>query len=94
MPKLTIAAGATAPIPNRQFNNIPATRKGLVLSLISGDAYFGWTDTVSASGDTDAGIPLTVGFPISMSGEHYDFSSAVNIFSVGGAVLNYQECNK
>lgn len=94
MPKITIVAGATETIPGTQMNNIPATRKGLVFTLISGDAYWGWTDTVTAAGDTDAGIPMAVGSPVAMAGEHYDFSYPVRLFSPGGGVVNYQALDR
>jgi hypothetical protein len=91
MPFLTISAGLTGTIPSRQRFGIPASRKGLVFTLVSGDGYWGWTPTVTAAGATDAGIPLTVGAPVSLAADNFDFSAAVNIFSAAGAVVNYQE---
>ncbi|HWB05794.1 MAG TPA: hypothetical protein VG796_22425 [Verrucomicrobiales bacterium] len=91
MPKLTISAGVTVSIPSTQRLNVPATRKGLVFTLISGDAFWGWTPTVTASGATDAGIPMAAGAPVLLHSETFDFSAAVNIFSAGGCVINYQE---
>jgi hypothetical protein len=91
MPKLTISAGVTAPIPSTQRFNVPATRKGLVFTLISGDAWWGWTPTVTAAGATDAGIPMATGAPVMFHSETFDFSAAVNIFTVSGCVINYQE---
>lgn len=94
MPKITLTAGLTTTIPGTQFNNLPATRKALVLTLISGDCYWGWTPTLTAAGDTDAGIPMAVGAPVAMAGEHYDFSYPVTLFSTGGGVVNYQALDR
>lgn len=93
MPKLTIPAGATGSIPSAQRYNVPSTRRGIVFTLISGDAYWGWTSTVTASGNTDAGIPLTTGAPVALHSAGYDFSGPINIFSPGGCVVHYQELN-
>ncbi|HWB05793.1 MAG TPA: hypothetical protein VG796_22420 [Verrucomicrobiales bacterium] len=91
MPKLTIASGATGTIPSTQRFNVPAARKALVFTLISGDAWWGWSPTVSASGAGDAGIPMVIGSPVTMASERFDFSAAVNIHSPAGCVIHYQE---
>lgn len=92
MPKLTIGAAATAVVgvaePTPQ---VLGPRKSLVINLVSGDGYWGWTDTVTADGDTDAGIPLTVGVPIAFDSETLRFNATLRIFSPSGAVVNYQE---
>lgn len=96
MPKLTVAAGATGFIPARTFNGLSATRKALILNLVSGDAYIGWpledgSNTVTAAGATDAGISLAIAVPLTMSSECFDFSKRLNVFSVAGCVINYIE---
>jgi hypothetical protein len=90
MPKLTISAGATGTIPAIKPLTSPQ-RKSLVFTLISGDAWWGWTPTVTASGNTDAGIPMATGAPVSLSSDTLQFNAAVNIFSTSGCVIHYQE---
>ncbi len=92
MPQVTIGAAETVLIGTG--DPVPAVvgaRKSLMICLISGDAYLGWTDTVSAAGADDAGIPLIVGVPIAMSGETFQFSAPLRAFSTAGGVVNYQE---
>jgi len=92
MPQLTIAAGETEEIGTPTPTPfIDSPRKSLMLCLISGDASIGWTNTVTASGATDAGIPLTVGQVVAFDAETLRFAAPLRAFSTAGGVINYQE---
>jgi hypothetical protein len=92
MPAVTIAAlgteiiGSSEPTPA-----VTTARKSLVMTLISGDGTWGWTDTVSAAGATDAGIPMVVGQPVAFDAETFKFNATIRVFSTAGGVVNFQE---
>ncbi len=96
MPKLTVSAASVATVGT--FESTPQVvgpRKSLVMVLISGDAYFGWTTTpdgaVTASGDADAGIPLVIGEKCAFDAESFRMNQTLRVFSSAGAVINYIE---
>jgi hypothetical protein len=92
MPAITISAAATSVIGSSEPTpSVVGPRKSLVINLVSGDGYWGWTDTVTAAGATDAGIPLTTGVPIAFDSESLRFNATLRIFSPSGGVVNYQE---
>ncbi len=92
MPTLTLGAGDTGVIGSGEPTPAVTTaRKSLMLTLISGDAYIGWTPTVTAAGLTDAGIPLTVNQPVTFDAESLRFNATLKAFSASGAVINFQE---
>lgn len=94
MPKLTIAALGRANIDRSLPGLLPASRRGLILCLISGDAYMGWNADVDNTGAATAGIPLPLSQPVSFGDESLNLDAPVYIYSVAGAVVHYQELLK
>jgi hypothetical protein len=92
MPAVTILANATAAIGETEPTpSVDGVRKTLVIVLVSGTAYWGWTSTVTASGATDAGIPLTIGVPVAFDAESFRFNATLKVFASADAVISYQE---
>ncbi len=91
MPAITIGAAAIGTIPGRKSanSNDGKPRTALALCLMSGDGSWSWNTPVTATGATDAGVPLTVGIPIVLNGLEY--SDPLYIYSAAGAVVNYVE---
>lgn len=92
MPKVSIATNATAVIGvGAPTPGIPGARKSLVIYLVSGTAYWGWTTTVTAAGADDAGIPMVIGVPVAFDAESLRMNAPLRIFASADAVVNYQE---
>lgn len=92
MPQITIGAAGTEIIgAGEPTPAVTMARKSLVMVLASGDGAWGWGDTVSAAGATDAGIPMVVGQPVSFDGESLRFNATLRVFSTAGGVVKYQE---
>ena len=91
MPKITITAGNTGTIPAVKKKAGADQRRALVFELISGTAYWGFTTPVTASGDADAGIPLRIGAPVTMTSEQLTFADSIPIFASADAVVHYIE---
>lgn len=92
MPQLTILANATSIIGESEPTPaVDGVRKTLVINLVSGTAYWGWTATVTAAGATDAGIPLTIGVPVAFDAESFRFNATLRVFASADAVISYQE---
>lgn len=89
--QISISATSRETIPDRRFNNLPGQRRFLAVTLISGDAYWGFNDDVDDAGASTAGIPMTEGSPVYFASHLYDYSGPLYIYSVGGATINYQE---
>ena len=89
--QITISATSRETLPDRRFNNLPANRRLLAVTLISGDAYWGFNSDVDDAGASTAGIPMTEGSPVFFSSHLHDYSGPLYIYSVAGATINYQE---
>jgi hypothetical protein len=77
-----------------EIGEIPAAvgRKALILQLKSGDCNFGESGMTGAS-DTpgNSGIAMTIGVPIALTDEeHKTYQQPIGLYSVGGAVISYQ----
>lgn len=94
MPKLTIAASGRATIDRATLNPVPASRRGLILYLVSGDAWMGWNADVDQAGATTAGIPLPTAQPVAFGSDMLNLDAPVHLYSTAGAVVHYQELLK
>lgn len=97
MPAITLSAGVVASLPAEPDFADEALHHGqarqLVFVLISGDASWGWQSDVTASGATNAGIPLAINTPVAQAADDLRLSNPkgkVYLISAAGGVVNYQ----
>lgn len=77
-----------------EIGEIPgaAGRKGVVVSLKSGDCTFGAAGLTGAADNVvNAGIPMTIGTPYALTDEeNKTYQQPIGLYSLGGAVVYYQ----
>ena len=91
MPSITVSATDRGHIPDRRMNGLNATRKSLVVVLMSGDASWGYNSDVDHTTAGVAGIPMTIGEKLGMDSPVFDYSRPIYFYSTAGCVINYQE---
>lgn len=94
MPKLTLSASGRATIDRTVYDRVPLSRRGLILYLVSGDAWMGWNADVDHTGAATAGIPLPTGQPVAFGSDSLNLDAPFHLYSTAGAVVHYQELLK